>query len=217
MNKVSILSAAAVAALAGSAMADVSYSSSVPLTTTNWNTNLSLPQWDPSMFPGEELYCVSLKLSSNVNGRIRAESLDGAPSTISADLSAQITANAPAGLQVVVVPLASQMFNATAFDGFIDFSGTSGFDTGTLAGMDMNTNSVSLPSDLSGYIGGGNISVGLGAQGLSNVSGAGNIVSIINTAADGLVEITYKTRAVPGPGAVALVGVGGLMMARRRR
>ena len=109
------------------------------------------------------------------------------------------------------------MFNASPFDGSIDFGGTSGFDTGTLSGMDMNSNSIELPADLSGYIGNGSIVVGIVAQGTSTVSGAGNIVSIINTAADGIVDITYKTRQIPGPGAASLLGLGGLLVARRRR
>lgn len=212
-----LVSTLAVAALAGSAVADVSYTNSVPLTNTNWQTGLSLPQWDPAQFPGEELFCVSLKLSASVDGRIRAESLDNEASTITASLSAQLTASAPSGLQVISLPLTNAVFFATQFDGSIDFGGTSGFDTGTLTGSDMDTNSLMLPADLSAYIGGGSIAVGLDAAGLSNVSGAGNIVSIINTAAAAELEITYKTRQIPGPGAAGLAGLGGLLLARRRR
>ncbi len=212
-----IVSAVAVAALAGSALADVSYTNGFPSTNTNWITSVALPQWDPALFPGEELVSVSLKLSASIDGRIRAESLDNAESVITAALSAQVMANAPSGLQVISLPLANQVFNATAFDGAIDFGGTSGFDTGALNGSDMDTNTLSLPTDLSAYIGAGNISVDLAADGLSSVSGAGNIVSIINTAAGAELEITYVTRIIPTPGAAALVGLGGLLVARRRR
>ena len=213
-----LIAVLAVSGLAASAMADVSYSGSIPVTTTNWSSSINVPQFDPSLLgPGEEMYCVTIKLTGSVEGRIRAESLDGSPSMIDATLSAQITANAPAGLQVITVPLTTQMFAASAFDGSIDFGGTSGFDTGTISGGDMDSNSESLPTDLSAYIGLGNINIPVSAVGTSVVSGAGNIVSIINTAAGVDLEITYKTRQIPTPGAAALVGIGGLMVARRRR
>ncbi len=218
MKKQIALATVAVAGLAASALADVSYNGSVPLTNTNWMSSISVPQFDPALLaPGEEMWCVVIKLTGGVEGRIRAESLDNDVSLITAAISAQITANAPAGLQVITVPLTNVMFNATAFDGNIDFGGTSGFDTGTQVGGDMDSNSVGLPADLSPYIGLGNILIPVDAEGLSTVSGAGNIVSIINTAAAVELEITYKTRQIPTPGAAALVGIGGLMVARRRR
>ncbi len=218
MKKFIALSVVAVAGLTASAMADVSYSGSVALTNTNWSDSISVPRFNPALLgPDEEMYCVVIKLTGSVEGRVRAESLDGAPSLINATISATLTANAPAGLQVITVPLTNTMFNASPFDGVIDFGGTSGFDTGTVAGGDMDSNSVELPADLSPYIGVGNILIGVTAAGTSNVSGAGNIVSIINTAAGVDLEITYKTRLIPTPGAAALVGIGGLMVARRRR
>ena len=213
-----LIAVLAVSGLAASAVADVSYSGSIPVSSTNWSSAITVPQFDPSLLgPGEEMYCVMIKLTGSVEGRIRAESLDAAPSLIDATLSAEITANAPAGLQVITVPLSTTMFPASAFDGSIDFGGTSGFDTGTVAGGDMDSNSVMLPSDLSPYVGLGNILIPVSAQGTSTVSGSGNIVSIINTAAGVGLEITYKTRQIPTPGAAALVGIGGLMVARRRR
>ncbi|MFN0012859.1 MAG: choice-of-anchor E domain-containing protein [Phycisphaerales bacterium] len=213
-----ILSTLALGALAGAATADVSYMASVPQASTNFSEVVSLPQWDPALFPNEVLIGVVITLTANVDGRIRAESNDGEPATINADLAALVTANAPAGLQVVSLPLANFMFAATAFDGSIDFGGTSGFDTGTLAGADMDSNSLTFPPGNSvPYIGNGNIAVTVTADGASIVSGAGNIVTVITTEARATLEITYQTRIIPAPGAAAMLGLGGLLIARRRR
>ncbi len=57
-----LVSTLAVAALAGVASADVSYSDSIPLTTTNWSSGVSLPQWNPAAFPGETLVGVKMLL-----------------------------------------------------------------------------------------------------------------------------------------------------------
>lgn len=59
--------------------------------TTNWTSSLSLPQWDPSLFPGQTLTGISFTLDGSVSGNAKFESLDAAPATVTMDLQATIT------------------------------------------------------------------------------------------------------------------------------
>lgn len=214
-----IASAAVLALSAGAAHAgSVMYQANIPLQTTNWNSPLQLPQWDPVLFPNQVLTKVTIKLTGNIEGDASAESLDAAPSVINYNVSAQITLTGPGGLNVVVLPLAGGAFNATAFDGVVDFAGTSGFAQLNL----MNTDQASQmltdpPTDLvaAGFVGNGMVNFNLAALGTSSASGPGNVLQQFRTEAGANVMITYEF--IPAPGSAALLGLAGMVAGRRRR
>jgi hypothetical protein len=218
--KFAAFAVASLLAIVGSTTAaTVTYSTSVPETTTNWGSiNLNLPQWDPALFPGQSLTGVQLTLAGSVSGSAAAESQDNAPSTINLNVAATISANAPSGLFVQVIPLAHTTFSASAFDGSIDFGGTSGVLLTNLTNSAVSSSSLNNPpTDLSAYIGNGNISIATSATGSSSGSGSGNLITQFTAAAGVDVIVTYTFDVVPAPASAGLLGLAGLVAVRRRR
>lgn len=196
--------------------ATVSYMANIGVGQTNWNMSPTLPQWDPALFPGQTLQSVKLTVKGTVEGDARVESTDGSAATVNFAVAATITATAPGGLIVNVLPLAGGSFNATAFDGTLDFGGTSGQSLLNLTNQATISNMLTDPPDnLSAYIGNATISVPTVAVGSSSASGAGNLFSSFRTEAGAMLTIEYTF--VPAPSAAALLGLGGLLAARRRR
>lgn len=214
------LGLALLAAPAAAQAASVTYSDSVNLQITNWSDTVSIQKFNPAL---GTLTNIKFELEGTVEGTIMAESLDAAPATITLDLAAKITLTRPdLSTLAVVLPTSSNVFNATAFDGVIDFGGTSGITLPNLTATDTDT-AVSPPpaSDLALFTGVGSIVLPVTAAGTSKATGAGNIATIFSTNASAVVRVTYfYDTVVPEPASVAMaamgvLGVGALGLRRR--
>ncbi|MFS4436681.1 choice-of-anchor E domain-containing protein [Paracoccaceae bacterium GXU_MW_L88] len=200
--------------------ATLSYSDSIDLRTTDWSETLSVPQFDTAL---GELNSATLTLTGSVNGKAKAESQDTAPSTVTVDLSALISAQTDSlGDIARVVPLVSESAELSAYDGTLDFAGTSGFETDRVSGSETATATLT-GDDLAEFLGTGNIDIILSAAGESQASGSGNLISEFQTSASGTLDIVYdytEIAPVPLPGAAPLL-LGGIALiaggAYRRR
>ena len=213
--------AAALTPFTSAQAATISFSDSKAMATTNWTDVLSFSKFDTSL---GTLTSIKFDLSGAVQGSGNAESLDAAASDVSLSLGALLGLTRPDGSTLVVTnPLFSQVFNFSAFDGSINFGGTSGGSTGTVSANGANFFVSSSASDFSLFsaLGGGTIDLGLNAVGNSSGTGAGNLVTQFNTAAAGNVVVTYtytSASVVPEPATLATLIAGlGLMGAVRRR
>jgi hypothetical protein len=207
----------AIAALsaASAQAATISYNDSIPLSSTNWNSSVSIPLFNPGL---GTLTSIDFYLEGYVEGSAKFESLDAAPATITMNLAANINLQRPdLSNLAVVLPLAATIDNVTAHDGVIDFGGTSGKTYPMLSDLDSTTTSSPPPlSDLVLFTGIGNILLPVSAMGSSSGSGAGNLLQQFNTSASAFVEVTYHYD-VPEPATISLLGLGALALIRRRR
>lgn len=192
---------------------------SITTATTNWNQNLAFNQFDSSL---GTLNSVTYSFSGSVGGTAQAENQDASPATIDLSLEAQMKAERPGTSTVVsqIFPLASFTFNAAAYDGTLDYGGTSGITLTDLTGSDSISNTIS--TSLADFIGTGTVSVPVFASGLSSANGGGNTTSHFTTQAGASLTITYDYTAppsVPEPMSILLLGVGvtGIGLVRRRR
>lgn len=185
---------------------------------TNFGTSLVFDLFD--LGPGFELTKVSFTIDGDVFGSASVESLDGSTSTIDIQLSVTLTlfdlSNSPL---VISIPLFSQQFAASAYDGTVDFGGTSG---ATFAGLNASQSITEVYTDaatLSDFTGTGTISLDFTAQGSSNGSGAGNLITQFQTSASGIVDVVYEYQptAVSEPSLVALFGLGLIALGGVRR
>ncbi len=217
------LTVAASLGLAGVSQAQAAtqtFTQSHAVATTNWTAVLGLGKFDSNL---GTLTSIKFNLGGLMQGTGKAESLDGAASNVTLNLAALLTLSRPDATALVVSnPLFTQNFAFSAFDGGIDFGGTSGASTGVRSSTGSNAFTSHSATDFALFssVGGGLINLGLNAVGSSNASGAGNLISQFNTAAGADVSVTYEyISAVPEPETyvmlltgLALAGV----MARRK-
>lgn len=175
----------------------VTHSATVPLAATNWSTTMTFPQFDPADGCLDSL-CVSL--GGHVQGLAKFESLDGATTTVTMNLQSTLTLRRPDGSTLVVtIPLAETSDEVTAFDGTIDFAGTSGKTYSDLSGDRTEGACFSDAFDLSLFTGTGSIALPVEAVGSSFGSGAGNLILQFNTSASSGAQVTYYYSDCPTP------------------
>ncbi|MCB9839121.1 MAG: choice-of-anchor E domain-containing protein [Phycisphaeraceae bacterium] len=222
MNKTTLIAGAAVLAASGAAQAGMMlqeemHMAMADLMNTNWMEKLDIPQFD-TMGGNRTLEQVMITLDGHVEGAAMAESLDAAPAHITLNLGATISLSLMGDDLAVVIPVAMEAFDATAFDGSLDFMGPSGMSYPDLtADMSDMASLTSGMDDLTPWIGAGNVSLVAEALGASSGTGAGNLFLQFSTLASAKVTVIYKFTEVPTPGSAALLSVAGVFASRRRR
>jgi len=186
------------ALLTGSALATAGNppacnSDSIPVQTTNWNSSVTIQKFDSAL---GILQGVEFQLTGTITGSAAIESLDAAPSTVVTTYQAAITLTRP-DFSVLVVATPFQNFTdpLTAFDGVVDFGGTSGI---THSGINVNaqeTVTSTLAVDLTLFAGPagnpGTIILPVDAAGSSTASGSGNLITQFLTDGGADVRVCY--------------------------
>jgi hypothetical protein len=216
--KIVIATVAGLAVAASAGVQTEGYSGSFSLATTNWNQSFQIAGFD-TQNGNRELVEVNIRLAGEVQGDAKAESLDAAPAEIFLALQATLTLELMAtNTQLAeVIPVVNTSFNADAFDGSIDFGGTSGVSLLGLQGFGNVNESSTDAGVLAQFSDVAFVDLIANADGSSFGSGAGNLITQFATAAALEYEVEYKYRLVPTPGAASLLAVGGLAFIRRRR
>jgi hypothetical protein len=220
MRTQAIVAAAGVMALAGSAQAgfkhfEEMHGGSIKTQLTDWEYSVEVPQFD-TKDGKRELLSVCVLITGDVFGSVDAESLDNEPATILVNLEALIGLSLGSNLLASVNPVASDSFKATAFDGAVDFGGTSGMMFDDMLDDEKDSAKIGpTDDDFGAFLGDGTVKLDASAMGLSSGSGAGNLVLQFNTQAGLEYKVIYKW--VPTPGASALLGLAGITALRRRR
>lgn len=214
-----LVAGVALAATATAANATtVTYTSNVvPLTSTNFSgVALNLQQFNPTW---GVLTGISVHLHGDILGSASAENLGG-PATVTLNLSATLTLTRPDNSTIVVTtPVVNKIASLSAFDGMVDYGGTSGVAYLNQSAHADNTVALSA-GDFALFTGFGNVSGLLNGSGASAATGAGNLATLFLTQAGGFADVTYtfSPTMTPEPAAIALLGLGmGVLGFARRR
>ncbi|MDD5469275.1 MAG: choice-of-anchor E domain-containing protein [Candidatus Peribacteraceae bacterium] len=170
--------------------ASVSYSVDIPLIKTNWSRQVTFPKLPTA---SGTLTSVAFTLSSSIEGTLKVESIDSAPSTVTSRLAAQLTLARPDGSALLThAPEDTKTDAFSAFDGAVDYGGDSGrsYDiasegTGTAAVEPLSAEDAAL------FGGAGTVALPLSAEGVSGFDGAGNLQSEATLLASSKVTVTY--------------------------
>jgi hypothetical protein len=173
---------------ASTAPTTLTQTATVPTAATDWSTTVSLPQFDPTL---GTLTAVDIINAGTFSSDIKVENEDPVPATITATDSGTLTLSNSFLTGLIATGSSSQQFNATAFDGVIDFGGTSGHDFGAQTAAATNSTTLTDASVLTAFTGTGSISFTEAAHATSNAAGPGNRVVQINTTASAQVSVIY--------------------------
>ena len=165
----------------------------VPLQTTTWTQVASIPRFNPGF---GVLQGVELSIATHIEGTARFENRDPAPATIVTDFSATVRVRRPdtQGAIVTLNPSFHSSDAVSAFDGVIDFGGTSGR---TFSGLNVDLDGSFVPplplnpADHALFVGGGNILFTVVASGTSSASGSGNLIVNFQQRASARMTVTY--------------------------
>ena len=221
MLKKILFTATLLAAASFSNAGTITLTDTVALQTTDFTKSLSFANFD-TMGGSLILESVAFSIDGSILGDIEVESRSAAPATITATLSAELKlTDAAMNTLVVTIPSITRILNATAFDGVVDFGGTSG---ATYAGLTAQKFEQSIYTDaatLAMFTGMGSSMFTFDATAVSVATGAGAITSVFTTSAGGVVEVIYTYRERPNqvsaPSQVAMLGIGLLIIAGFRK
>lgn len=166
------------------AAASVTHTATIFPTLTDWSLTNSVPQFDPAL---GTLTNVTVTVAANVQSTFFTENRDRRAWDTTTTSHATVSASVDTlSASTLIEPSHTQ--NLTAFDGVIDFAGTSGFtasESGT--GTGFNSTSVVAP-----FIGVGTVPLTASAVATASYTGSGFYRFVVNTSASALVTVTYE-------------------------
>lgn len=214
-NKVMVAAFAAILAPINAAQATtLTYESTVDLEKTNFEKQISLPQFDSSL---GDLESVLFELSGNVQGSVELENRDAQAALVTGNLAAEIGLKRPDdSLLLLALPTASVEQKLNKYDGKLDFDGTSGVTLTDISNTKKESKSLTIPDNFTPFIGDGSFNLLVEAIGNSTATGAGNLLAGFETYAGATVAVSYtyakkeepKRRKVPESGVPATIFVG---------
>ncbi len=187
---------------------------------TGWSGELRLPKFDPAW---GTLNSVTLEYGGELTASLAFESRDRRPAQITGTVQGLMRFyptpyHAPNPFDVTKT--FSQTFAATAYDGVMDFGGTSGhtYDDSN-SGLHSGFTGSSDPGIKTLFSGSGEIVIPWEVSGTAYGSGAGNLVLMTGLLASGDARVVYEYTPVPEPsGLLALLpGIAGLVGTLRLR
>jgi uncharacterized repeat protein (TIGR01451 family) len=165
------------------------FTATFPSTMTNYNLTGQLPQFDPSL---GTLQSLTITNAGAITSDIRVENTSNTSgTTITGTVGGNLSLAGP-GVNLVTSPERNTgSFDASAFDGTLDFAGSSGTDFGP------RTASASRSVQLSGaalapFLGTGQVAIRESAVATSTASGGGNVLVGVTSSATATVTVTYN-------------------------
>jgi hypothetical protein len=176
--------------------AQVRQTAVVPATPTNWQQAAVFARHDPSLGP---LRAVQLRARTVMNGAAACENPGAVPEIIDTRLRVQTSILRPDASPALTAEVGQRFVDwLAAFDGTIDFGGTSGTSHASASALGAAGVVLTSPADLALFTAGSpgqTIALQLRADGSSIVQGGGAILSSLQTSAAVEVDLRYDHSA----------------------
>ncbi|MCE5324078.1 choice-of-anchor E domain-containing protein [bacterium] len=199
--------------LGGAAYAAVTTDSeTISLTQTDWSQVISLEKFHGDI---ANLDKVVITLVATGQSDIGYENRASKPADIQLTWTATVSMKKGGSTLLSVAPAYSNTVTPAAYDLLWDWSGTSG---GNFTTSDTKSDSMTLTSGFSDYVGDGTFDLEIVAAAISQTIGTGNVASYYLTSASATATVEYYT---PEPASIAslaagLLGIVGFGIRRRR-
>lgn len=173
------------------AAASITHTASTFPQLTNWSLTNSVPQFDPAI---GTLTNVTISVAVNASTQLRVENRDTTawPTYAAAEVTATGTV---AGYSASTTLTNSHTTTLSAYDGVLDYGGTSGFNV-TVVGADSGS---AFPASFTPFIGTGTVPLIAAATAVGVYEGSGDYRFIVNTRASAIVTVTYEFSLPPCP------------------
>lgn len=170
--------------LTGLNAATLTYTSTVPLTATDWTNAMTVPQFNAS---GATLTAVTVEVQGYITNRLYAESKSNLARTITVTNTTDLVVTAP-NLPTIQTTLTNgDKVPLSGFDGVIDYAGASGFSIGADAELEDEDN----VTDLTPWVGYGTVDVVATAKATSGYTGPADYSFLAETSASACITVTY--------------------------
>jgi hypothetical protein len=156
--------------------------------TTGGSVQGTVPQFDPSL---GTLVSVEIQVEDKLVSVIKIENLESIAATVFSNVTGTSTIGGPSLDLTPTELVLNQSFFATAYDGNIDFGGTSGKDYGQQVAGGTNKAILTTPEEIAPYIGTGTVTISERTLSSANATGLANIVLQVNTTVSGRVRVIY--------------------------
>ncbi|MFO0907309.1 MAG: SdrD B-like domain-containing protein [Isosphaeraceae bacterium] len=158
---------------------------------TNFTVPYSIAKFDPEL---GELIGVEISVSGTLSSDIKAENMSGSSGdTIVGTVAGTITLTGPGVHVTSSLSAPAGSFNASKFDGVVDFAGTSGTDFGVqTAPINQTISLVKGADDLTPFIGTGTLPGTFEAKATSGAQGGGNLDARSDSTANATVRVVYR-------------------------
>ena len=184
--------------------ASSTYQVDFALSKTDATHSGTLAQFDPTL---GTLTSVDLIATGSTSTHVVMENMNDQSATVKAEVNADIRYNI-GGTILQAAPTTTQTATLQGFDGQADLKGASSKDFGNIAlSGTFNQTSLTNASDLAAFIGTGTVNVAQDAKATTCSCGPGNLLSLVNTQAQGSVKVVYHYTPsnVIGPGQYKVV------------
>ena len=173
--------------------------------TTGWNDSAAISQFDPAL---GTLQSVNITVSADLVGSIAAENLGSSAASVSTTDAVTLTLDLPGSTPTFAYgPSISDSMSLGAFDGSVDYAGTSGrIDQLSVQPVSSST-TLNIAADLAPFTGQGVVVLPVSATSSATIDGPGNLAAGLLTDAGGTVSVSYTylpattdtTAAEPAP------------------
>ncbi len=194
----------------------------IPTTPTDFNSIIPIAKFDPAL---GQLLMVTVRLNATLDASLIAENRSNSPAMITGSVNNSITLTPPLGANLggsaTTTPVGAQLvgpYDGTPFTNELP-NGPFGADTFRWTIVNGNvdqSNNYVLPADLAFFTGVGTLNYNVaGDSTFSLSSNTGNLAALASATAGGSITVTYEY--VPEPATLGLLGMGALVLIRRRR